>query len=869
MKSDCTYCAHLAARMATTEVGAKAANLGKALSLGLRVPPAFVVTRGALALFLEETGLIARVRKLLERCDARDQTARKQLFDELCADVGSAPIPATIKKEVSVQAEELLKSAPAGLAVRSSGICEDTEKASFAGVYESFLCLSSMETIWNGIRRCWCSSWTPSAIDYARKMGIVPEPDQMAVIVQEVVPADAAGVIFTADTLTGNPWRFVLSSTFGLAGGLMAGTAPADRFVLEWDTGDILERQIVSKPAMLVPAQSGVESIQLSSEKRKTASLSDSMIQRLAKLALDSDRRFEMRVDVEWAIVGEDIFLIQVRPITALPEFFPHNLSGPDTELSWIKVGLQCPFYRDIWESEMLTRYQLEEVCLGNIKYEVGNPEYRERDFFGYRYKTKRRWKTRTDADALERWLDMNEVKLRQQWMEKKREMEKTSHLALAAQTTEKRLGDLIPDLLLILTLQTDHQSIIVHGPPQFMGFICEDEFLKPLIEKIAPHFVTENLLQGIPSYSYERTEAAQDLGQSTDEDVVKAAFMEQPLHRIIPYLLAHHPECQFLKDYEAYCWRYGVFPHTWLSRPPAWSTAEVADAKQQLLIIRRALMGGGRDIRRHFDQCVRKREASEAEIRGVIQHKHPELLSRFNKLLDWTQFWVPVLDDRTWSHLPYYTLLELIWQVSVRLQRAGLIDRLEDMYLFSPEELERIGKTDRGGKDICIYRDLYVERKREYEGSLRLTPPEFIGAYVQPSSGPETPQHVSDVVDIRTAEQGEVLIGQGFTPGHVTGVARKVENLKDTTLLDSLNKNDILVCVEGAFDNQTDWLSLLMIVRGVVMVENSADSHISQIARECGIPVINLPKSGPASIPDNTQIILDGKAGTVTILGV
>lgn len=205
MKSDWTYCVHLAAGMAATEVGAKAANFGKALSLGLRVPPAFVVTRGALALFLEETELIAPARRLLEKYDAFDQTMQKQLFEELCADVGSAPIPATIKKEVSVQAEELLKLAPAGLAVRSSGICEDTEKASFAGVYKSFLCLSSTETIWNGIRRCWCSSWTPSAIYYARKMGIVPEPDYMAVIVQAVVPAGSAGVIFTADTLTGNP----------------------------------------------------------------------------------------------------------------------------------------------------------------------------------------------------------------------------------------------------------------------------------------------------------------------------------------------------------------------------------------------------------------------------------------------------------------------------------------------------------------------------------------------------------------------------------------------------------------------------------------------------------------------------------------
>ncbi len=160
--------------------------------------------------------------------------------------------------------------------------------------------IDTFDTLWAAIRQCWCSSWSPGGVDYARRMHIDLKPASMAIIVQEMVPAERSGVIFSVDPLTGNPWRFVLNATFGLAQDLVAGDSPADQFVLDWDAGKILERKIAEKQMMLLADKSGLETVNLPFGKRRVPSLTGQMIKQLWQLALRLDRAFDRRVDVEW-----------------------------------------------------------------------------------------------------------------------------------------------------------------------------------------------------------------------------------------------------------------------------------------------------------------------------------------------------------------------------------------------------------------------------------------------------------------------------------------------------------------------------------------------------------------------------------------
>jgi hypothetical protein len=159
----------------------------------------------------------------------------------------------------------------------------------------------------------------------------------MGVLLQSLVFADSAGVLFTADPLTGNPWRFVLESTFGLARDMVASTGdmPVDRFVFGWDTGKIHGREIVPKKTALVLGDSGIDTIDIPLDQQSEPSLNDNLASRIAQVGLQIDRAFGARVDVEWVTKGNDIHIVQVRPITALPEFFPHHLPAHPTDQTW------------------------------------------------------------------------------------------------------------------------------------------------------------------------------------------------------------------------------------------------------------------------------------------------------------------------------------------------------------------------------------------------------------------------------------------------------------------------------------------------------------------------------------------------------
>ncbi|MBN1979483.1 MAG: hypothetical protein JW918_18960 [Anaerolineae bacterium] len=850
-------CVHLSSDVDAAQVGGKAANLGRAHSMGLQVPPAFVITRDALNLFLNETGLVTRVQAMLDGGEL-DRRARQRAYENLCASVLDAAIPKNLAEAVSNLAEEFLRSAPAGLAVRSSGIQEDLAQASFAGVYESFLGVSSVDGLWDCVRRCWCASWSPQVVDYARKMGLDLQPDQMAVIVQELVPAESAGVIFTSDPLTGNPWRFVLNAAFGLAQGVMDGSAPADRFVLEWDTGAMLEKRIVEKLTALVPGRNGVQKAALPDDRRTAAALSDTMASQIGGLALQLDRAFDCRVDVEWVVMGKDVYIVQVRPITALPDFFPHELEGQDVEVTWrpsdpawyasVKEGecLVAPFFRDIWALEKWGRY----LVPGDIfPRRVG----RERDSNGYRYMTEWTWEGGGyDFDQTVEWLTEHEAELRRAWLGKKEEILQASRRIAQAQETARQARDLIPLLLSCRELDADREAT-VWGPPQWMIFTCQwllEEFFKDIV----PDFSIGGLLQGLPCYSYERTEAAQMLGRSIGEESVRDAFAQKPLDQVIPYLAARYPESRFLQDLEDFCQRFGM-------RFPRGAVCECGDMAQVLLTIRNGALGKGKDVASALEECARDRKILEEEYRACIRAHDPSLLDRFERILDWAQFWVPVLDDRKWTRVLSMRLADLIRCTGDALVDEGLLDDSADLLLLTVDDLTQIAEAD----TVREYRALVLAHKREYERNRRLAPPAFLGAPPKADQG-EAISVKGPVTGVQP--EGPVFRGHGFAPGRVTGVVQKTYAVGDPEFLDSLTGEHILVC--SCFTNyETDWLSLLMIARGLVTVQGAQLQHAVQIARECGVPYVNLPEVEWNSIPDGARIAIDGYAGTVTVLEV
>jgi phosphohistidine swiveling domain-containing protein len=454
------------------------------------------------------------------------------------------------------------------------------------------------------------------------------------------------------------------------------------------------------------------------------------------------------------------------------------------------------------------------------------------------------------DFDQTVEWLTEHEAELRRAWLDKKEEMLQAGRRIAQAQETARQAADLIPLLLSCQELDADREAT-VWGPPQWMVFTCQ-WLLEGFFKDVAPDFSIGGLLQGLPCYSYERAKAAQALGRSIGEGTIKDAFVQKPLDQVIPYLADHHPECRFLRDLEDFCRRFGMSFSTGTAR-------ECGDMAQVLLMIRNGALRQGKDVASTLEERARDRKIIEEECRTHVQAHDPSLLDRFERILDWAQFWVPVLDDRKWSRVLSVRLADLVQHAGAALVDEGLLDDPADLLLLTVDDLTQIAEADAVGE----YRELVLARKCKYERNRRLSPPAFLGA--PPKAAQDEVASREEPVTGAQAE-GLVLRGNGFVPGRVAGIVRKTYDVGDPAFLDSLTGEHILVC--SCFTGHaTDWLSLLMIARGLVTVQGTQLHHAVQIARECDVPYVNLPDVEWDGIPDGVRVSLDGEAGTVTIL--
>ena len=860
------------------QAGGKAANLARAMQAGLPALDGFVLSNAALHMFLDTSQLILTVEAVLKDYNALAWQKRIDRFDVLCDAAMKLPIPKVIQEEVEPLILELLKVSPSGLAVRSSGMCEDLENASFAGIYESFLGVTNLETFWQGVLRCWCSTWSPQAAAYTQKMGIALPLDGMAVLVQTLIPAESAGVIFTADPATGNPWRFILNATVGLAQKLVDSSAPADRFVLAWDTAEIPEKRIEKKPSRLVFRDSKVVEEPLPDAYQQMACLSDEQVREISQMALAIDRTFDRRMDIEWGIAGGRLYLLQARPLTALPPFFPHELSSEEAAQTWTpylnthgtmnkQERLIAPYYRERWLLQLWNYYLTPDDV---FPHRIG----KERDFNGYRYTTEWQWggyPGPVDWLRIERWLDEHEPRLREQWLTQLEHVHQENQwldtvVDRLKSGPSSRAVDWVRTALLYEREEYQMQTVVWYAS-QWMIFNCEGLlkwFFNEVMSTAGIQNLPAGLLQGLSCYSVEITRAAQALGRTVDEAEVKQAFAEQPLSQVIPFLQLHHAGCTFLHTLSDFCRTYGLERSAFQNR----QNAEGQDTEGALLTIKMSMFSQGLDARLQLAEGAARRQRVEAQVRDWLHENQPEQLERFNKLLDWAQFWTPALDNRKWHYSMAVRLKELNQLTKEALLSEDLIDTLDHFLLFSLEDWAGYIENP----NAQSLRMLYEKRKHEYEHNRRLEPLPFLGALPKLKETQSSEEQDGEGEKLQVSQEPKMIYqGEGIASGKVRGIAYKID-LSHETILDDmgqLSNEHILICARDGFNAhwRRDWHALFMMVRGLVTVQGTQLHHATQIARECGIPFINLPEDTLESLPNNQFIEIDGQLGTLTIL--
>ena len=318
---------------ALPEVGGKAANLGELIKAGLPVPDGFAVTTEAYRRVAGE--LVTE----LADADGPDlaATARATLL--------AAPVPEDVAIEIREAYQRLGADVP--VAVRSSATAEDLPYASFAGQQDTYLHIVGADAVVDAVRRCWASLWTERAVSYRAANGIDHGQVLIAVVVQRMVEAEVAGVLFTADPVTGRRRQAVIDASPGLGESVVSGAVNPDRFTVDTDGGAIVDRRLGDKRRRVrsLPG-GGTETVELP-DGSGAACLSDDQVTRLAAMGARVEEHFGRPQDIEWAIdTGGALWLTQARPITTLFPLPAGAPADPDDLRAYFNVNVAQGMFR-------------------------------------------------------------------------------------------------------------------------------------------------------------------------------------------------------------------------------------------------------------------------------------------------------------------------------------------------------------------------------------------------------------------------------------------------------------------------------------------------------------------------------------------
>ncbi len=319
-------------------VGGKAANLGELVRAGFPVPPGCCLTTHAYAEVAGRAGLEPILTALSETALSEPALDVESPGDSQLAEHAAtarerllaAPVPDRVVEAVAAGYAALGDGEP--VAVRSSATAEDLPFASFAGQQDTYLGVIGTDAVLDAVRRCWASLWTDRAVSYRARNGVDHRAARLAVVVQRMVEARTAGVMFTANPLSGRRRQAVIDASPGLGEAVVSGAVNPDHFVVDPADGEVLERHLGDKRVLIRAAGGGTERVE-QADGTAAACVDDRELAALATLGARVEDHYATPQDIEWAIDADGItWLTQARPITTLYPL-PPGAPAPDDAL--------------------------------------------------------------------------------------------------------------------------------------------------------------------------------------------------------------------------------------------------------------------------------------------------------------------------------------------------------------------------------------------------------------------------------------------------------------------------------------------------------------------------------------------------------
>ncbi|MFG1738651.1 rifamycin-inactivating phosphotransferase [Micromonospora chalcea] len=829
-------------------VGGKGAHLGALSRIdGVGVPAGFCVTTDAFRLAVAGTPSLAGPLDRLDRVDADDPAALRTAATEVRRAIERIALPGDVAAAVDRALSAL--GADAAYAVRSSATAEDLPTASFAGQQDTYLNVVGGAEVLRHVIRCWASLFTERAVTYRRRHGIDDRAVDMAVVVQRMVFPDAAGVLFTADPVTGDRTVVSVEASFGLGEALVSGLVTPDVFTVR--DGAVVARTIgVKARAVHAVPGGGTRERAVDPARRDQPALTDAQAVRLAALGRRIEARFGRPQDVEWALTGDDVHILQSRPITTL---FPVPAAAADGRFHvYLSVGHQ-QMMTDAMKPLGLSMWRLTAMApmheAGGRLFVDATPhlatEAGRTAFLGMIGRA-----DPLTLDALETVLARDVVPTTPDpapaWPPAGGpppiETDPAIVTGLVARSRES-----------VAALERDIRG---RSGPELFDFLTEafTEHKRVLTDPVSAQVIMAGmqatwwLNDKLGEWLGER-DAADTLTLSAPGNVTSemglalldVADVIRPYPEVVAFLRDHADDgfldelpklpggAQARAAVESYLDRYGMrcVGEIDVTRP-RWSESPATLVPLILDNVRTFTPGAAA---RRF---AHGRERAEAKAREVLDRLRAlpdgeRKAAETQRMIDRVRTFIGYREYPKYDIVSRYAVYKrALLAEADRLARAGVLADPEDAFHLTFDEFREVSATGRA--DAGLIR----RRREEFRAHQALTPPRVLTSDGEALNGSYRRDDVPP----------GALAGLPVSAGVVEGRARIVTDLARA----DLEPGDILVTAH----TDPSWTPLFVAVAGLVTEVGGQMTHGAVIAREYGLPAV-------VAVPDATRLIRDG----------
>lgn len=788
-------------------VGGKGANLGELLQAGIQVPDGFAVTAEAYRTFIQENEI---------NCELKAEVIQEK--------IRAGRFSKEIQSEILAMYESM--GANKRVAVRSSATAEDLPEASFAGQQETYLNVVGAEELISKIKDCYASLFGQRAVIYRKNHGFHNTDAALAVVVQEMVESECAGVLFTVNPTTADKDEMLVNASFGLGESVVSGAVTPDSFLLD-SKGKIKKKVLGSKETQMIYCEMGTNTIPTKKEQQKSFSLTENQLQKLAEQGKRIEEHYKMPMDIEWGISRGNIYILQARPITTLKAG-----ADPVKKLSSVPLNrIQKIIVNNVIEHWPRACYPLDfevGMILQNIKeslvQELGITmgSTIAIDQKGYSYIPKLHIKLNANLFHIRRSIkeyqnkEQNLAKGTSTVMEIRNSLEK---LLFEAEKMDSKMSA-------AETMEFMKQLIEVHKQISYTRF---------------RYYIFPGVLFGKKLKKY-----LKKAGNISEYDLLseldyKTLHMNRQMQQLAKKIIKEKAFCKALQGGREYAWLQQNFPNQWkmvneFLEENGWksdlccypySSVSWNENKDHFLVILHSVI---------------KSELSKEK--GMQTGKYEKIKQRLMEQVPKKK------KQETEDDITYYRACmvgreetQYLWETGFAILRR-LLAHLELLWT------DEISET--GDLRFLFQNELWEACKRGY---LNKTDKQNLEERKKARVKAEEAWNRLGLEALKT--KGDDLFGESGSAGSVTG---RVCIVKDSQDFHKLERGDIMVC----HFTDPEWTPLFALASGVVSDTGGALSHAAIVAREYKIPAVLGVGTATKDLRDGDIILVNGDKGEV-----